>query len=183
MKFAGAGFFRELGDVSRMQARPRQNDDAVAGKFDEFAECRTAFGCAASSTRGEQPRSAGGDDVFEGTEKIVGVIEGAVEGDFERMGQFDELAGALDVHGMIRPQHAEDDTFHTEVASEDNVAAHGSEFRIGVNEIALARTNNWEHRNFQIFVNFAHGGNRGGDAALIELGAEFNAICASVFGS
>ena len=182
MKFARAGFFSEFRNIPGVQPGARQDDDARAGKLDELAQCFATFGSTTSSAGGEQARNTRGNDVFEGAGKIVGVVEGAVESDFEGMREFDEFPSAFDVDGIVGAKNAEDQAFHAEVASKNNVAAHGGKFGIGIDKIALARANDRKHWNFEILVDLAHGGNRGSDTALIEFAAEFNAIGSGVFG-
>jgi len=181
MEFSGTGLGGDLRDVGGMQTGSRHDGDAIVGGGDQVAKGGDTSRCAVGPARGQNTAGAGLKNIVESAKQIRGVVEGAMEGDFEGTGGLDKFASALDVDGIVIVEDADCDAVEAEVAGGVDGAKHGGVFGVGVNEIALTRANDGKNRDFQFFVDFAKRLHRRGDAARRELRTEFQAISAASF--
>src|SRR5580658_2783364 len=124
MKMACAGTPGNLARVVETKAAAYRNDDTVRGAFHESSEhCRTG-GHIGSASRGENAMAASGDYVLKSLFQIGCGINGAVEGDFEGMGELDERASTFNIHGAVGEKCAENDAGGPNTAHVLNLAAH-----------------------------------------------------------
>lgn len=77
--------------------------------------------------RGEKPCAAGRDDVSERARKMGSLVEGTVEGDWERSSPFHHFAGVPHVHRGVRMEEAKDESRDPSFPCMVHGGCHGSQ--------------------------------------------------------
>ncbi len=182
VEFVGAGDADDFGEVGSVYAASGDDVHPVVGQANETRENGGPLGGGGFTAGGENAGGASLDDGFEGSVEVGRFVEGAMEGDGKRAGDFNEFARVLDVDRVVAVKNAEDDAVHFAEFGEVDVAAHLGEFGAGVDETAAARANHGEDGNFGGCAGFAHEFGAWRDAADGKVGAEFDSVCAAAFG-
>jgi hypothetical protein len=181
VEFSGARVSGDLRNVGRMQTGAGHDNDAICSGRHEVAEGCRAFGSTVGSAGSKDARGTGLDHVFKRAKKVGSVVEGAMEGDFERARSFDEFARAFDIDGIVFPEDAESSAIEREISDGGDRTEHGCEFGNGVDEVAGAGTDNGEDGDFEFFMNCTQRGDGRSDTTMGEFGAEFDAVSAATF--
>ena len=164
----GAGGVEDKAGVGGGDTGTGHDDEAAAGLEDELTEQGDAGFGSGGLSGGEEARAAEGDDVLEGLEGMAGAVEGAVEGDGQALGGFDEPTAAGEVDVAFGRQGSDDHAIDSELTGEAYVAEHRAGLGFAIDKVAFARTDeDVEPQAFDAACGFDESG-RGGEAVELE---------------
>ncbi len=126
----GAGGADQGGCASVAEAAADGDLDAAVGLADQLREVSGALKDGGGAAGGEDAAAASADDVLERFRERGRGVEGAMEGDFKRGGEGDELAGALDVDATVREEDAEGKATDAELSAVEKIFAEQAELEV-----------------------------------------------------
>lgn len=182
MDLGSTGGVKDAASISGGDASTGHDDDAAIGLKDELAKQGDAGFGRGGLSGGEETRAAQGNDVLEGLIGVVGLVEGAVEGDLHTLGGINETAAKKHVDVAIGGQCTDDYAIGSELLSEANVAEHRFGLSFVIDKIAFARTD--EDVEFQALdtTSALDRFSRGSEPVKFEGRAEFDTLGTALSG-
>jgi len=163
-------------DVRGIDSSADHQRDAIGGQLAEAAHDWYRVFYFLCTARREHAIEAEGDDVFERLREIARHVEGAMEGCFHRASKSEKFRVAPPVDRPIFIEDAEDDAIGAQGLGSRDIVLHGSEFAIGVDEVAPARTDHNEEIDGDEVADSGNHARAGRESVFVERSAEFDAL-------
>ena len=131
-----AGNLRNPECIVETKSAANSNRNAVSGQRDELSELGGTGDDVYGTTRGEDSMTTCGNHILEGALWIRNSIEGAVEGDLERVSQLNKLSRTLYIDRAVSEEYANNNTCGTNAPRVFNLFANNGERHLIVIEIS-----------------------------------------------
>ena len=179
MKMARTSAPGNLARVVETKTAAYRNGNTVSSAFHEASEHRRTGDYVGSASRGENAMATSGNHILQSLLQIGCGIKGAMKGDFEGLGQFDECASTLNIDGVVGEKYTENDTGSANTASVLNLLAHGGEGGSIVMKAVGMGAHHHVNGNPAVADGLLDERVRRCEAVHLKRGAKFYAICAA----
>lgn len=189
MEFGGTGFVQDSCGVFCRDACSAEYCDSATGCSDEFLKQGDALPGSRLLAGCEDAVASETDNLVECLEGIVADVKGAVEGNADLSvaltGILYHLRGLCEIYVSVGGECPDDYAVGSELQCRSDICTHLVQFLWGIDEIACTGPYEDVHADtcgmaegyclaYRLWV--------GGHAVLLEVTAEFNALCSALYG-